>query len=174
MESKEYQFCPSCHLINRADAAICIHCGKPLGPLSEENLKTNTVDMETKFFPIDREENIDKVSREAPAEGIAVYVSDQTHPVEVCLENEFVIGRLTDATEVKVVDLTSYNANDLGVSRRHLLVRRAGKVYNVIDLNTTNGSWVNGQRLIPQLPFPITSGAQIRLGRMRIFLVFLQ
>lgn len=174
MESKEYQFCPSCHFVNKADEVICTHCGQPLGSPSEEFLKTSKVEKETKFFPIDQEEKITRINRPAPARGIAVFVSDSTQPIEVCLEDEFVIGRLVEAKEEKLVDLTSFNASDLGVSRRHLLVRRAGKAYNVIDLNSTNGTWVNGQRLIPQLPFPVTSGSQIRLGRMRIFLVFQQ
>ncbi len=105
-----------------------------------------------------------------PAEGIAIYIFGQTHPIDICLESEFVIGRLTEATGEKVVDLTPYDAYALGVSRRHLMIRRNGNGYDVMDLNSTNGTWVNGQRLEPQHPFAVKSGSQINLGNMRIFI----
>jgi pSer/pThr/pTyr-binding forkhead associated (FHA) protein len=52
------------------------------------------------------------------------------------------------------------------------MIRRAGKGYNAIDLFSTNGTWVNEVSLVPQSPFPLQSGSQIRLGKLRIFIVF--
>ena len=130
------------------------------------------MDIETKFFPEGAHEKIEKMSREAPAEGVAIYVSDQTRPVEICLEDEFIIGRSIEGSDEKVVDLSLYDAYNQGVSRRHLMIRRNGKTCTVLDLNSTNGTRVNGQSLHPQRPFPVKSGSQIRLGKMHIFIVF--
>jgi len=174
METIGYIFCLSCQQRNRADALICEFCGKPLKSVSEAQPSTKDVTGDTKSFAEDFKEKIEWVNREAPAEGIAIYLLGLTHPIEVCLEDEFVIGRITEATEEKVVDLTFYNAFNLGVSRRHLMVRRAGDGYEVTDLNSTNGTWVDGQRLVLQQPLTIKSGSQIRLGNMRIFVAFRQ
>jgi hypothetical protein len=173
METTGYRFCPFCQERNRADAVACEYCGKPFKSAFENYSTTEDVGS-IKSFREHLVETIDKVNREVPAEGIAIYLLGLTHPIEVCLENEFVIGRLTEATEEKVVDLTLYNAFNLGVSRRHLMVRRAGDGYEVMDLKSSNGTWVDGQRLVLQQPFTIKSGSQIRLGNMRIFVAFRQ
>ncbi len=174
METTGYRFCPFCQERNRADAVICEFCGKPLKSVSEVQPSTMDVTGDTKSFVEDFKNKIEQVNREVPAEGIAIYLLNLTHPIEVCLENEFIIGRLTEATEEKVVDLTLYNAFNLGVSRRHLLVRRSGDEYEVMDLKSSNGTWINEQRLVPLQPYTVKSGSQIRLGNMRIFVAFRQ
>jgi len=176
MELKEDKFCPSCEQKNRVEAIICEHCGKPFtsdsDKYSTKYTTTRDIDGKTKYFDKGLEEKIEHVSKEAPAEGIALYILDQTQPIEVRQEDEFFIGRLTEQTDEKVVDLTAHNGYDLGVSMRHLSIRRAGKGYHAIDLDSTNGTWLNEQRLMPQHPFPLKSGSQIRLGKLQIFIVF--
>src|SRR5271157_2686185 len=166
MDTTDYTFCASCQRRNRGDAVTCEFCGKPLKSVPEAEPSTKDVTGDTKSFVEDFKEKIEQANRAVPAEGIAIYLLGLTHPIEVCLENEFIIGRLTEVTEEKVVDLTLYNAFNLGVSRRHLMVRRSGDGYEVIDLNSTNGTWVDGQRLVLQQPFAVNSGSQIRLGNM--------
>ena len=174
METTDHKFCPSCQRRNRVDAVNCEYCGQPLKSVPENYPSTVDVTGDTKSFVEDFNEKIEQVNREVPAEGIAIYLLGLTHPIEVRLENEFLLGRTTQATDEKVVDLTFYNAYTLGVSRRHLMVRRSGDGYEVMDLNSSNGTWVNEQRLVPQQPFPLKSGSQIRLGNMRIFVAFRQ
>jgi pSer/pThr/pTyr-binding forkhead associated (FHA) protein len=41
-----------------------------------------------------------------------------------------------------------------------------------MDLSSTNGTWLNDERLIPHKPYPLTSGSQLRLGRMRFVILF--
>ncbi len=156
------------------DAVVCNYCGKPFKSASEDYSTTKDVDQKTRFLSKDLEEKIQNVNVEAPSEGIAIFVFGPLQPIEIRVENEFFIGRLTESTEEKVVDLTPYNAFTLGVSRRHLMVRRVGDGYEVMDLDSTNGTWVNEQRLEPQHPFTLISGSHIRLGNMRIFVSFHQ
>lgn len=172
METISQKFCPSCKLINQSDALNCEHCGYPFDPASDNFSTTRNVEGETKIFFCGLAEKIEKLSKEAPPEGMAIYILDQKDPIETRIEDEFIIGRLTGEKDEKVVDLSPYNGNDLGVSRRHLMFRRTGKGYNVIDLFSTNGTWVNELTLLPQHPFAVKSGSQIRLGKMRIFIAF--
>ena len=166
------KFCPFCKMKIQVEATICEHCGRSLISGSDNHPTTEDVKEESKYFDKGLKEKIEQVSKEAPTEGIAIYILDRSQPIEIRREDEFFIGRITEQTNEKVVDLTPYNGYDLGVSRRHLMIRRAGKGYHAIDLFSTNGSWVNELTLMPQQPFPLKSGSQIRLGRMRIFIVF--
>ncbi len=56
--------------------------------------------------------------------------------------------------------------DDTGVSRRHLEIRaRDGRIY-AVDLGSTNGSYVNGQRVHGQAE--LTDGSTITMGRSRM------
>jgi hypothetical protein len=56
--------------------------------------------------------------------------------------------------------------DDTGVSRRHLEIRsRDGRTY-AVDLGSTNGSYVNGQRVDSQAE--LTDGSMITMGRSRL------
>ncbi|MFT4469005.1 FhaA domain-containing protein [Arthrobacter sulfonylureivorans] len=56
--------------------------------------------------------------------------------------------------------------DDTGVSRRHLEIRTAGGSAVAVDLGSTNGSYVNGQKIIGQTD--LTDGSVITMGRTRI------
>ncbi|WP_247827594.1 FhaA domain-containing protein [Arthrobacter antioxidans] len=56
--------------------------------------------------------------------------------------------------------------DDTGVSRRHLEIRAQGGRIYAVDLGSTNGSYVNGQRVIGQAE--LTDGSTITMGRSRM------
>ena len=51
-----------------------------------------------------------------------------------------------------------------GVSRKHARITRQGNQFFIEDLNSSNGTFVNGVR-ISNTPSPIRTGARIQLGR---------
>ncbi len=71
-------------------------------------------------------------------------------------ERVTVIGRASDC------DLT---VEDVNVSRRHCEVRRIGDGYSLVDLDSTNGTEVNGQRIQETA---LMSGDVIEVGTTRI------
>ena len=71
-----------------------------------------------------------------------------------------------------VLDLTDLNAANLGVSKRHAMIRRSGSGFEVLDLSSRNGTWLNAERLVPNRPYPFASGSQIRIGQMRLLVVY--
>lgn len=153
---------------------ICEHCGEPFTSSYDPYATTTEVSKRPRSFREDLEEKIAMVNRPAPAQGVAIYIVDRPDPIEIRLENEFIIGRMVEPTEEKIVDLTAYDSFALGVSRRHLMVRRIENGYEVMDLNSRNGTWVDERSLAPQTPLAIKSGSQIRLGNLRIVLSFRQ
>lgn len=56
--------------------------------------------------------------------------------------------------------------DDTGVSRRHLEIRTDGGTVRAVDLGSTNGSYVNGQKV--QGETILTDGSTIAMGRTRI------
>ncbi|HEC23119.1 MAG TPA: FHA domain-containing protein [Chloroflexi bacterium] len=66
------------------------------------------------------------------------------------------------------LDFAPYGAMRYGVSRRHALVRPSEHMLYLVDQNSTNGTWVNGQRLIGGREFPLSDGDIIELGALRM------
>lgn len=50
------------------------------------------------------------------------------------------------------------------VSSRHLKIFKEGELYKVEDLGSTNGTFVNGQRIKPHNPVSIDAGVQFKIG----------
>jgi hypothetical protein len=72
------------------------------------------------------------------------------------------------------LDFAPFGAVRYGVSRRHALIRPGDQMLYLIDQNSTNGTWVNGQRLLPGRDFPLTDGDVIELGALRMTLRIVQ
>jgi serine phosphatase RsbU (regulator of sigma subunit) len=70
--------------------------------------------------------------------------------------NETVVGRSSDS------DLC---LNDLYVSRHHATIVRKNGKYQIVDLKSTHGTFINGQRVEEQA---LRDGDQVRLGRKEL------
>jgi len=105
----------------------------------------------------------------APPEGLAFYVLNKPDPIAVRTDDEFILGRIVEETSEPIVDLTEQDGFAFGVSRRHAMIRSAGDRYIMVDLNSSNGSWLDGQILIPTQPYDLYSGAVIQLGRLKLY-----
>ena len=66
------------------------------------------------------------------------------------------------------VDLTPYGALEQGVGRRHMRLFVQGGQIMVEDLDSTNGTLLNGQKLLPRQPQPLRNGDQLQLGRLAL------
>jgi len=56
--------------------------------------------------------------------------------------------------------------DDTGVSRRHLEIRTANGTTEAVDLGSTNGSYVNGHKVVGSVD--LTDGSTITMGRTKI------
>ena len=169
MENSD-KFCPVCKNKNDRDALVCIHCGNAL----DENPPGPTVTSLSPEAPTDDRSVIDSAvtieDEMIPADGIAVYIAGIDKRVSVRIENEIIFGRNAKESKEPMLDLTDLGGFQMGISRRHAKIRRAGNGYEIIDLSSTNGTKLNGERLVPDKPYPLANGAQIQLGRMRMYL----
>lgn len=88
---------------------------------------------------------------------------------------EMVIGRYDAAAQVSPdVDLTPYGASGKGVSRRHAAIVRRDGALHLVDLESPNGTYLNGQKLIPNQARVLRDGDDIRLGHLVLRVTFEQ
>src|SRR6266699_2677976 len=76
-------------------------------------------------------------------------------------------GRIVlGSAEITVGRLSSNQlmVNDPKASSRHATISAAGQGYRITDLGSTNGTFVNEQRLSPNAPFTLNPGERIRVG----------
>ncbi len=135
------KICPNCNQRNRAEVRECERCGTSL-------LMTETMD--------------------APA--IAPPKLSVNHqPLYVPLRVELVIGRTDRETGwAPDIDLSPFGASSTnGVSRRHVRLIWNGE-WQIEDLNSANGTYLNHRRLTPGEPLPLSPGSVIQVGKLFI------
>ncbi len=59
--------------------------------------------------------------------------------------------------------------NDPRVSSHHAQICPEGQGYDIIDLGSSNGTFVNEQRLVPNVPRLLYTGDQVRVGDTKFF-----
>jgi pSer/pThr/pTyr-binding forkhead associated (FHA) protein len=71
------------------------------------------------------------------------------------------------------IDLTSYDGLKSGVGRRHARFQMQNQQITIEDLDSTNGTFLNGRKLSPHTPYPLNNGDNLSLGNMAI-IVFIE
>ncbi len=156
--------CPVCQHKNAADAQRCAQCGVSLLP--------NTTTIHVSDEAIARAVGVQPVSREMIGEGVVFYIAGEVQPLIVRGRSEIILGRKVEGQPSDVVDMTPYHGHLLGVSRRHARLKISPEGALIEDLGSTNGTWLNEKRLTPDASFVVTSGDQIRLGQLILFVYF--
>jgi hypothetical protein len=100
-------------------------------------------------------------------------VMDSGLSVTIEPKQEMILGRRDPATGAQPdIDLTPYAGYRMGVSRRHAAIRRSSDTHlDLWDLGSSNGTYLNGNKLVSYRPNRLHDGDEIRLGQMvmRIF-----
>jgi hypothetical protein len=163
--------CPLCQREYPEDTPFCNGCGAYL-PRGNGN--------ETELLPVN---GAIEVNREettgAPGVDVTTPLSlkltipDSERDMEVPLTKEVTIGRLDPASaSFPDVDLTSDDALEKGISRRHAKITRHGRKVFIEDLGSINGTFVNRKKLTPYLPEALRSGDQLHMGKLMLRVSF--
>jgi pSer/pThr/pTyr-binding forkhead associated (FHA) protein len=72
------------------------------------------------------------------------------------------------------VDLTAYDARSKGVSRLHAAIKRDQAGWWITDLNSSNGTWINGQRLAPHQRYQLKGVNDVQLARLTFRITLVQ
>jgi len=83
----------------------------------------------------------------------------------------FVLGRSdSKSSYLPDIDLAVFRALDKGVSRRHAAFVRYENKLHIVDLSSVNGTFLNGSRLAPEVPYPVHTGDRLVLGELALHL----
>jgi hypothetical protein len=161
--------CPYCAYVNREGVFFCDECGHPFLD-SQDVLSTARLSQEN------RAEFKGRVTwgtaRFSPGASIMIRIRDQAEPIGLQPRDEILLGRTDVHSNLAPdLDMTPFGAAEQGVSRRHALIRRGENTLTLMDLGSTNGTHLNGQRLTPNQPRVLRDGDEIRMGRL-VFHIF--
>ena len=100
--------------------------------------------------------HIDKVVRNNIS--MKLVATNAPVPFEITItKDEFTLGRKQGLVD----GVISFNRM---IGRSHCRITRQGNQFAIIDLSSTNGTYVNRVRLQPEQPCPIKNGDMIRLA----------
>lgn len=86
-----------------------------------------------------------------------------------------VLGRASQATGFRpTIDLTGVDGHKQGVSRHHATVSKRDNLLVIVDHNSTNGTYLNGQRLVPEQPRVVRDNDLIRIGHISLRVTYQQ
>jgi pSer/pThr/pTyr-binding forkhead associated (FHA) protein len=71
------------------------------------------------------------------------------------------------------VDLSRFQAIDLGVSRVHMVMQYKDGKFMIEDLGSVNGTFLNGRSIRPGKLEALSNADEIRLGQLRMYAYFL-
>lgn len=170
--------CPVCRTKFVANTVFCDECGLYL--LESKEAGTDPLELEAFRTPLTFE-RAQPGQPDLPGTGplsLRLRVgarsysgngSDRRREFEVLLVRPIRLGRIDPLKEVYPdIDLTADRALQHGVSRVHACVFRRGDFIAVEDLGSTNGTFLNGQRMAPYIPQRLKDGDQLRLGKLPV------
>ena len=160
------KLCPVCQHANEETAVMCTNCGAII-----DGIPTNLVTNPEQAPPLEAKSTVINATL-IPADGVGIHVAGTLMPYYLSFDKELILGRQPGAPLETMLDLSVLNAFDLGVSRRHAMITRRGSDFEVRDLTSRNGTWLNGKQLLPNQPYRFASGSQLRLGRMQLFIMY--
>jgi len=167
--------CPNCGVELEPGSNFCDMCGAPVGGVPPTPWAGAEPPVQEPHMPPAQEPYVPSAqpipASEAPAavhERFVVQGTNATLPFPPG-GTEFIVGRADPVSGVfPQIDLTDHGGDEGGVSRQHARISVQGAQVFIEDLNSTNFTYVNQQRLTPGHPQPLEEGDEIRLGRVRL------
>ena len=158
--------CPTCQHKNHIGALFCEVCGTYFhtgGTLRTEPLpeEYQTVPLPTTFpSPIQN-----PITTIAP---LTLIVAEDDRKFQVHPHNTTTLLGRSDRKARLVVDIdfTGRNGEEYGISRRHARMHFLNGRYMLEDLESLNGTYLNGRRLRPYLPEVLHDSDEVRLGKI--------
>lgn len=180
--------CPFCHAKHVANTIFCDECGQFL----IEGKATST----EKFASLEADPNPTKWRDPFDTARVTVAVSEEialkhgeagTNPIiclrigpkkrEFCfqLDRPIHLGRLDPSKDIfPDIDLSKDNRKTKVVSRRHARLFVQDNSVMIEDLDSLNGTYLNGERLPPFLSVTLNDGDCLKLGGLRVEVISLK
>lgn len=135
---------------------------------------TQTFDMiQSDYFERKRSKPLSPVLErgESPATAmtIALRIVDSDEIIHLGGRSEVTLGRIVEGQPILPdIDLSPYEAYAHGVSRLHAAIKVTPQRVTIMDLGSSNGTRVNGQKIVPHVEYPLKNHDVVALGKLKI------
>jgi len=160
--------CQNCQHKNVTGAMFCAECGAQLDGI--DTLITQAITDDEIAEELNKKSSHPELASTPVNSWISLHLMDSGKILPLASRNEFTLGRLSEGQPIMPdIDLTPYQAYASGVSRLHAVVKRdANNRALVMDLGSSNGTYVNGRRINPHVEEPLSHGDIVALGKLKI------
>lgn len=158
----EIETCPRCKTPFSVGDRMCPRCGM----LFNELAKTTQLSPEdARAFASNRIAGGGLFAEQRPL----VFEIDGAS-LELPIQEELTVGRSIEGMETDrpTVSLHTFDAAKRGVSRKHMQIRRRGPLIFVADLESTNGTYLNGRRLQSGEERILRDGDELHLSHLLV------
>src|SRR5512139_2116054 len=164
--------CPYCQHQMMEGALFCDECGLSLWGDAQGEVSTRKLEGDENEFSVKSGWG---TATFQDLNQVIIHVRDAAEPVTIRPTSEYLIGRQDASSGIAPdLDLTDFGALEKGVSRLHAALRRGEDVLSIVDLDSANGTYLNGQRLAAHQPRLLRDGDEIRLGKLVLHIYFKQ
>jgi pSer/pThr/pTyr-binding forkhead associated (FHA) protein len=104
---------------------------------------------------------------------LTLVIMNSGRRIKLDISDDLLIGRKDNTRGIfPDVDLGLDGGYDSGVSRRHAILSHKDGAYQIEDLGSANGTFVNGQRIAPQAATPLANGDELKCGTLLMRIEF--
>jgi hypothetical protein len=162
--------CPNCQHKEMIGAIYCSECGGRLIDMTIETLKIHTAETHQ-----EAKRDTGRIQQPPPMHlqsWISLNMLESGQILPLADRTEFTLGRSAEGQPiVPDVDLSPHDAYANGVSRLHALLKLIQDQIIIMDLGSSNGTYINGSQLPPYVETPVTHGDVICLGKLKMQLL---
>lgn len=152
--------CPKCGKKNDPRVKRCVQCGTPLKSVEAATRRVTKAELE-------KDAHVDQQGR------VYLSIKGRKQPLEVYVRQEMILGRSSPDSPIRPhIDLTAYDGEKLGVSRAHASLKMQDDTIVISDLESSNQTHINGERLYPHETRVLRHGDEIQLGKLSIKVLF--
>ncbi len=164
--------CPNCGNKELPGALYCKECGTPFTVVSRDPTMTIPSSLADQLHEEMADDELQDVPPTPGNASLSLFLVETGEVIQLEGLTEYTLGRSAeDQPILPDVDLGPYHAYEYGVSRLHASIKLSQPYALLTDFDSANGTLLNGQKLSPHKPYPITHGDIFSLGKMKIQLL---
>jgi len=164
--------CENCSYENSDGVLICQRCDMPLGAAATGFLTARVAETQKRIGASQPGAGTQLISEGGRL--VFQYRSMTVADLNVKTDQRITVGRVDRLTkEIPTINMSGIGGWENGISRLHVAIEHRADRLVVIDQDSTNGTYINGQRLVPYKTYPLSHGDVLKLGLLTIGVNFL-
>jgi hypothetical protein len=164
--------CPNCGNKEMPGALFCKECGTQFINITREPTITIPSGIPSQLYEQPEDNELPSVPPTPEDASLSLFLTEIGEVLPLEGLTEYTIGRSSeDQPILPDIDLAPYRGYEYGVSRLHASIKINPPFAFLTDFGSANGTQLNGQKITPNKPYPITHGDIILLGEMKIQLL---